>query len=378
MAASKKALMTKLPPETNRTRTRQFQELLDNRMLDIMDEESIDTYRDMLLYMPESPDGSHVDLHMPDKTSDGKATAQINALNKMLDKSKTANSCFSDAMTGYQSIAAAISDRIPEIVAWMQNENNTRPHTIVMNKEDVDQFISLDESNDSNALGYGYRKDSRGHIDPFEASTMTIVLHKNETSPEEPLGFNGMGFHVYTAYPGQRMEQGDDIKGIIPLQEDALKTAVKTEHYRKATETEKAIIRMTTSSNIRFPMKTNIYYDQNKNAAVLCVGESIDQRSETITQQRHFIKSRPGSEETSVRSKLYTKPLYDSEAKYSYYKDLSESECVRTDKLIKSCQTCFEKQLKLIKKNQNKRLADAAEMAAQHAVEDNINIHPYF
>lgn len=182
----------------------------------------------------------------------------------------------------------------------------------------------MKESNDS--LGYGYQKTDDGRVTAFEAATITVVLRKNETSRAEPLGFNGLGFHVFTAYPGQKLYPGDDMKGIVPLQEAALPTMVKTDYYKHATNMEKAYLCMMSTDKVKFRPEIKTYYDSNCDKIVICSKPDYDQTHEKVRQKRFFIsQNHNDANKTNIRVSQYQKQMYDSEAKFTIDRDFDQS-----------------------------------------------------
>lgn len=170
----------------------------------------------MLLYKPNIKGNSHISDHM---LTDGQCTGKpdeliARAFDVMNDKEhaidpnrKNAQSVFTDTDSAYENIITAIRKEFSQIESYSPRGKRTIL-TWLLNPDDKGSFaMTFNTSTDSKQkthIGYGVRRDHANNIVPFETDVMTIVLHKNAPTPEDALGFNGMGFHVFTAYPGER------------------------------------------------------------------------------------------------------------------------------------------------------------------------------
>ena len=353
----KKPIADKIPTAENEKATSKFINDMTCRLMDIADsiadDKSLNTCKSALLYSPlDNPSaGSHVDMHMPanDKSS-SKLGTQVNAMNTMLRKNKTMNSCFVNEKSGYQFIINSLTDRTKEITDWLQS-NYQGDHDIVLTTKEINGLIDGSQKELDN-LGYGFVKDSRGHIDAFESQTMTVVLRKNECYKDNPLGFNGLGFHVYTAYPGQRQSSlNDELHGVSPMpEEDVMSVIKRTQYYRDTTDMNRALLYMQASTKIQIPSQINVYHDPHKDAIVICGPDYIDKTNENAqcVQKRYFIQeTKKGDERTRISAALYTKDANDTEAQWQRSESLKYPDCApeRMAKYINSTQKRIDRQL---------------------------------
>lgn len=333
----KKPIADKIPTVENEKATDIFINTLSDRLMSIADSiedsGSLDICKTTLLYNPVSnPDaGSHVNIHTPaDNKSNNKLNTQISALNNMLLKNKTTNSCFASEQDSYELIATTLIERAGEITEWLQNDYQDK-HNIVMTTKAINNISQKQYSN----LGYGFTKDSRGHIDAFESQVMTVVLRKNEYDENNPLGFNGLGFHVYTAYPGQRQENlNKELCGIKILpEEDVSKIIKETLYYKNATNMNKTALWMQATKKPVIPDRISLYHDSHKDAIVICGPEFRNSNNNNLKfQKRYFIqKVDNNSQKTVVSAALYAKDAYDTEANWRYNKTLKYPDNVSKD-----------------------------------------------
>lgn len=249
----KRPLADRIPPADDINRAEEFAQKLSDRLLmlcKIIDENgSLDICRDVLLYNSgDETQNSRLHLHMPDDDekyyeiwqragapefycdSHEKNPAQIKASDMMIKYNKEASVCFIDARKGYKLIIMSLIDQIDNIINWLRNKDKNECDIIFTETavgaaadhfyedlgpdcdiEDVllaPRFNAYYSDPDSDAVsiyappvGYGFFKDYSGEIQDFSSCGMVVRLRKNECSTDDPLGFNGMGFYVYSAYP---------------------------------------------------------------------------------------------------------------------------------------------------------------------------------
>ena len=366
----KKPIADKIPNTENEKATSAFINNLSCRLMDIADSiedsESLDICKDTLSYhTADNPDtGSHMDIHMPaDGKSDNKLNTQINAMNTMLLKSKATNSCFVNENDGYKMIINALIERPDEITDWLQ-DSYQNDHAIVLTTSEVNDMVNSSQE-EYNNLGYGFIKDNRGRIEAFESQTMTIVLRKNEYDKENPLGFNGLGFHVHTAYPGQRQNSlNNELCGINPIpDEDVMSIVKQTSYYKNTTDMNRTLLLMQTSPKVQIPSKASLYHDAHRDAVVICGPDYIDKIDgcNQYAQKRYFIQQeQKNSPKTFVFAALYTKDINDPDAKWSRKETLRYPDCApeNTAKFVNKMQKCVDKQLEKFETQRARKSAE--------------------
>lgn len=332
----KKPVANNIPSSNDEKSTKTFINSLSLRLMDISDSiddtKSLDICKDTLLYKPGTQSGSHVNIHMPtDEYTDNKIDVQVNAMNAMLRNNKMTNSCFTNEKSGYKVIANVLSDKVYEIADWLQ-DNYQGNYNIVITTDEINDLTDLSQEKYDN-LGYGFIKDKRGHIDAFKSDTMTVVLRKNEPEENNPLGFNGLGFHVYTAYPGQRQnELNDETNGITPIpNEDVSGIIKKTMYYKTATDMQKTCLMMQ-SSKINIPSQLSVYYDRYGDAIAITAPPYMDKTDSgalQYAQKRYFIKkSNDKAQKTVISAAKYTKDINDNSEVWHREQALPYPDCV--------------------------------------------------
>ena len=386
----KKPVANAIPFSNDEKATKTFIKDLNNRLMDIADSidktQSLNVCKDALLYKPKAENGSHVDMHMPTKNNfNDKVNTQVNAMNIMLRNNKTTNSCFNDETKGYELIANVLTERTEEIVTWLQ-DNYQGNHNIIVTTKTINDIIDLSQDKYDN-LGYGFIKDKRGHIDAFESQTMTVVLRKNEPEDDNPLGFNGLGFHVYTAYPGQRQnELYTELNGVTPMpDEDVSNIVKKTAYYKTATDMQKTCLMMQSTKKINIPSQLSVYYDRYGDAIVITAPpykDKTDSGALQYAQKRYFIKKSDDKiQKTVISAAKYTKDINDNSEVWHREQALPYPDCVpetlkpyldKTQNRVNRCLTSIETkriQQNEINKEEERKVEDLKTKAALAAAD---------
>lgn len=356
----KKPIANSIPFSNDEKATKKFNTDLSFRLMEISDSiddtKSLKTCKDALLYKPGTQSGSHVGIHMPtDGSSSSKINAQVSAMNKMLYNNKTTNSCFTNEKDGYKLIVNVLNDKTHEITHWLQS-NYQGDYNVVVTTNEINNLIDLSQDK-YDKLGYGFTKDERGHIDAFESKTMTVVLRKNEPEDDNPLGFNGLGFHVYTAYPGQRQnELYTELNGVTPMpDEDVSNIVKKTAYYKIATDMQKTCLMMQSTKKINIPSQLSVYYDRYGDAIVITAPpykDKTDSGALQYAQKRYFIKkSDDKTQKTVISAAKYTKDINDNSEVWHREQALPYPDCVpetlkpyldKTQNRVNRCLTSIE------------------------------------
>lgn len=375
----KKPVADTIPFSDDEKATKTFINNLSCKFMDISDSiestGSLKTCKDALLYKPETPSCSHVSRHMPmTGSNDDKTSTQVNAMDTMLRNNKTTNSCFANEESGYKMIVDALMERPEEITSWLQ-DNYKGDHHIVVTTQNVNNNLSKTDNSYDN-LGYGFIKDKRGHIDAFESQTMTVVLRKNEPEDNNPLGFNGLGFHVHTAYPGQRQSESyTELHGVNPMPDENVMSIIKkTNFYKNTSDMQKTCLALQASKKVNIPSQISVYYDKYGDAICFTAPQRLEKNENGMpqyAQTRYFIKkSDDKTQQTVISAAKYTKDAHDSEAVWHRTQSLPYPDCASENmkKYLGSMQGKINKCLNNIETKRIQR--DAANKENERTVKD--------
>lgn len=230
------SLTDKIPAKDDLNAMKTFAFKLSDRLVslykNINETKSLDTYNSVLLLTnnDDNKKNSHISLHMPAENVNTDKSIVQQSMETMKQYDKKANTYFTDTCKGCKLTITALIDQIDNIISWLQNEHKddcdiilseTAINTIMdysyvdlkpaCNIEDVllaPRFLIHEYDPVNNTLnefdepiGYGVYTDYSDEIQEFSSYEMVIRLRKNESDNHKPLGFNGMGFYIYSAYP---------------------------------------------------------------------------------------------------------------------------------------------------------------------------------
>lgn len=305
----------RIPRRHKEQETDNYVDAIINRLNEIRTANDPKTLRNVLLYKPESKAGSHIDDHLPKtNTAISANEALAQSLDILYDKAdaidreqKKAHSKFIDPDTARKAIISGIINNFKyesylpghnddSILKWLQG-SYAGNLAIVIDTADISNVLS----SKTQPIGYGFRRDDGNNLIPFETNTITVVLKKNDPLPGNLLGFNGMGFHILTAYPGEKepekIKTPSAQKDIDVLKRDDIKLGKvikNSENFQQGTTLQKTFMRLQLSPACKLSFDCTMRYDRRNDTIII-----DDPKDEIGGNIRTIIKSNGDTLESS-------------------------------------------------------------------------------